>query len=813
MQITNNALIITIEADGSGLTITAPGWEALCLGPLAARLTVNGENLRVSSRTVDQTGNDITLTTNFEPLTVSLVQRFSVLDDNAIRLSNILHNRTDRTITLHAVQLLTLDSGQQGIARLSAEPASVRIYERSHLSVRVRGMGTVPQRQTADGETPPDMSEKHSSLLVWVSYDSAAKQAFLVGFETENRWSGRIATEGQPGAQPSHWAVGFDGGDTWLDPGETVLEDVLLLAGSDPLALLESYGDRTAARHGFQALSHPPISWESWYPYRLGVTEERMLANTAMAAERLKPLGLRYMEVDLGWERGQLPNTFEENEQFPHGLKWLSERIEEHGFELGVWKAPFCISDLDVLPKEHPEWLLGGEGKKPLPLGQWFWEPHGETYGLDLTHPEAQAWLRKSIRSLAERGVRYLLSDFMGVILNSRLRDRHNPRIVAGGGAEAARIGMKIIMEELRAGKPDAIAMPVVCPYLPGEGSFPLLYVCNDTGNTGYVGWKFLSEDLGKNVAGHLWQNKRWGIIQPSTTCLGLPGTLEEARLRATAVFLSGGFLEVGDELTTLPEDRWQVLEASLPLLGKTARPLDLFEPFSVTSLDYEGMCRGEEMGDLLVAPEEQENVSRVWHVPVEADWDSWNLYGLFNYDVEKTGPQGKHVLITRYRLPLERLGLNPEDSYWVHEFWSGQFLGTSPFVRENPRGYKHPGDVQPLISSPNAQEWEVSFFGPAVKLLVVRRARLHPWVVATSFHQSGGTEIANVEWKDGALRGELHRSAGQQGHLVIAGAQEKPKSALVGGQPVIVRRGANGSLLVPVLTKQTVTSWELHWQ
>ena len=40
-----------------------------------------------------------------------------------------------------------------------------------------------------------------------------------------------------------------------------------------------------------------------------GVTEERILENARIAAKRLKPLGLSIMEVDLGWERRQLPNA------------------------------------------------------------------------------------------------------------------------------------------------------------------------------------------------------------------------------------------------------------------------------------------------------------------------------------------------------------------------------------------------------------------------------------------------------------------------------------------------------------------------
>lgn len=803
----NAALRLTVQADGSGLEIGSPLWEALRIGPLSAGLSVNGERLRVRRRVVEEDPPaSLTLTTEFEPVGLILIQQFVALDDAAIRLRGELRNASDQAVTLNAVHLLELDAGQQGEVRLASEPAAVRLYEQGNYWARVRRPGIAASPQGPMGETEVSQAATtHSSQTVWVGYDAASRRALLVGFETAERWLGSIVTEGRPGEPPSNWRVTFDGGDLRVEPGERlVLEEALLLAGDDPLGLLENYADRVASRHQVQVWPETPVSWCSWYPYRLGVTEERVLEIARIGAARLKPLGLRIIEVDLGWERDYLPCAFEENDQFPHGLKALSAQLEELGFRLGAWKGPFSISGLDPLAKEHPEWLLGGEGQKPLSLGQWFWEPHGETYALDLTHPGAQAWLREKMRSLAQRGVRYFKPDFISGVTSSRLRDRCDSRMVAGGGMEAARLGMKIIREELEAADPDALVLNCGLPDIPGSTGFRLLYTCNDTGNTGYVGWRHARENYGRNVAGHLWKNRRWGVIQPSCLCVGLPGTLEEARLRATATFLSGGQVDISDDLTTLPEDRWQVLEATLPPLGRSARPVDLFEPVAAASVSYDGMTRGVQTDDVLLA---EQDVSRVWHLPVEAEWDAWHLIGLFNYDTEDRQPQ-----ITKFQLPLGRLGLDPDAVLWAHEFWSGQFLGQSPFVRENPRGYRHPGDAQPLISSPQAGVWEVSFFGPAVKLLVVRRARPHPWVVGTSFHQSGGAELAEVRWDGATLRGVLRRPAGQQGYLVVAGAVGPPMIALVDSEEVRVRRGANGALLVPIQTRQDATLWELRW-
>lgn len=795
-QLQNSLLQLKFAPDG-GLTVTAPQWSALHLGPLTPSLIVNGEVLHVAQRTVEPAASDgrVTVTTTFAPHDLALVQEYNCLNDATIRLHSELHNRTGQEVTLNRIDLLAASAEQGGEIRLAEEPASVRTYGQGYTWARVSSFGVAPKERKASAEMGEETIPSRTTEVVWLGYDMASKMALLAGFETSERWLGRLLTEGHPGEHPLKWLAWLDGGDTLIPAGPVVLEDLLLMAGSDPVVLLEQYADQVARRHNVQVLPESPVSWCSWYPYRLGVTEERIRANAEIGAERLRSVGLKVIEVDLGWERDWLPNAFEENDQFPHGLKQLSEYVEKLGFILGAWKGPICISDLDMLPKEHPEWLLGGEGKKPLPLGQWFWEPHGETYALDLTHPGAQQWLREKMRSLAQRGVHYFKPDFIGSLTSSRLRERHDRRIVAGGGMEAARIAMQIIREEMEAGDPNALILNCGLPDIPGKGCFNLLYSCADTGNTGYVGWAHLREDYGRNTAGHLFKNRRWGIIQPSCCCVGLPGTLEEARVRATATFLSGGQVDISDELTTLPEDRWQVLLATLPPLGISARPLDLFEPFPITPSNYN----------------DEHPPSRVWHLRVEGGWDTWDLYGLFNYDVPPNEP-GAYQPITQFRLPLERLGLDPNGTYWVHEFWSGQFLGTSPYVRENPRGYKHPGDTQPLISSPAAGEWEVSFFGPAVKLLVVRRARSHPWVAATSFHQSGGVELSNVAWAENVLRGELRRPAGQEGFLFIAGTSALPSTAIVGGERVRVHHGANGSIRVPVVTREDVTPWELRW-
>jgi len=690
-----------------------------------------------------------------------------------------------------------------------SDPARVRVMMLSRYGgdavplvrpVTRRAAGAGEPNETAAAPEPSTLAAED----VMVVYDRAARQAPLIGFMSSERWQGRITLRVAPDGTAQRLTIGFDGGDLRLEAGdELALESFVLLRGSAPWALLERYGNLVRARHGVACPEAPPVSWCSWYPYRLGVTEDRMLAEARIAAERLKPLGLSTIKADLGWERQHLPNAFEPNEKFPHGLKWLARQMKRLGLGLGVWKAPFTISAFDELPVAHPEWLIRDEAGKPLSVWTWFWEPHGDVYVLDPTHPGAQQWLRERFGELRDAGIAYFKADFIGMVADGRAKRRHDTRVVSGGGTEAARIGARIIREAL----PQSLILNCGGPPVPGTGAWPLLYICNDTGNTGLLSWEFMRNNY-RAVACHLWQNHRWGIIQPSCLCVGLPGSLEEARLRATVAFLAGGQIDISDTLTTLPEDRWAVLEATLPPLGLTARPVDLFEPVHHRKVaDYEALCKG-----LPTAIEEREHApGSVWHLHVERGWDAWDLVGCFAFD---QGAASERPELTNFTIPLERLGLDPAATYWAYEFWSGQFLGAAPGSRTNPERYAHPGDWQDSLMPAPSGFLSLSYNGPGAKLLALRRMRSHPWVVGTTFHQSCGAELADVTWdaEAGVLSGRVDRPAGQCGQIIVAGVGRTAKRAEANGRSAPLMPSAGGSWRLTVVTGKGGARWSVRF-
>ncbi len=779
------------HAANASMSLRVPGWEGFGLSGLSPSMSIDGVAAGPAHTETELSPDGANISYYFKAQ-AALHFRFRSAKTGALRLEATFENRSGRALVLNSVELLAA-SPDKGNVQFGAAPEAVRVFEQGNYWGRVTQLAGA--RKEEDGKTLTEPAGAapgavHSSDFVSLVYDRAAKRAFLAGFESSERWLGKFTIESA--GQRCSWRAGFDAGALAVRKDETLsFEPLLFMTGADAWGLLETYAERVAERHPVELPKEPPVSWCSWYPYRLGVTEERILETARIASERLKPLGLSVIEIDLGWQAQQLPSTFEENPQFPKGLGWLSKELDEMGLQLGVWTAPYSISEFDPIAQAHPEWLVPDEQGAPLAHSEWFWKPHGRVFILDLTHPGAQEHLRTKMQSLHARGIRYLKSDFIGCVFDPRAAKRHDRRVVGGGGLEAARIGAKIIREAL----PGALLLNCGGPEMPGTGHWPLLYTCSDTGNSGFISTAFQQENY-EAVACHLFKNRRWGILQPSCLCVGLPGSIEDARLRATAAFLSGGQIDISDTLTTLPEDRWDILTATLPPLGLTAKPVDLFEPvLGPAEYGYSSSCAdGAKAKPVL----KEYPPGSVWSVHVKSDWDEWDLVGVFCYE---NSLSQKEPRVSRYQIPFEMLGLSPDSRYCAYEFWSRQCLGAVPGKRTNPEGYEHPGDIQDLSVGDAPGVLDIAFFGPSAKLLCLRKDRAHPWVAGTSFHQSCGIELKHVAWDDAAnvLSGDLIRPRGEAGMIFFTDAARAIASCRVDGEQVRAARASSGAWRLPV--------------
>ncbi|MDB6126653.1 MAG: hypothetical protein JWM35_549 [Verrucomicrobia bacterium] len=787
--------VVVVHSSGRSVTIKA---GFFLIGPGAPRVELDGTREEFKIAADERDGRRRTVT--WRARRIDLIQQFTQETAGRVRVTSVLRNRTARAI---AVNNVTLFETERLVLGPTAE--DVRILEQNAYLARVR---TPRQMATGDdglkaldGTRGAFASQTHT-----VFYNPAVRLGVLIGFEIVDRWlpnlTGRMSgvsgkmISGQDnvdgGAQMSAdaatdrkriprfrvFAIHFDGGDYPLAPGETLsLGEFAIEVGRDPLALLGAHGDRIKSRNRFGAPPAPMANWCSWYPYRLGVSESRVLATAhAARARNLDRLGLKFLQVDLGWEKDNIPTFFETNERFSHGLGWLSGELRKEAFELGLWVGVLCVAETHPIAREHPEWLLRDAAGKPHVNYHWFWEPFCPVYSLDVSHPGAQEWLRENFTKLGRQGVRYVKWDFAGIVAGEKLRGRYDPRLVNTRAREGVRTAFKIAQDALNAQGEPVLMLDCSGTDYAGAGIMGLSYVNMDTGNTG-IGWRHLRE-VYTSYACHLFK-QRWALLQPSCLVVGLPGTLEEARVRATVTFMGAGHVDIGDDLTTLPEDRWAVLLATLPPNDTPAKPVDLFHPIRTGTLPYLTLVKSKEKKDpktakLMALETPQERApqgTHIWSLAMRGEWDEWTLVAVFNWTEPATEPGSGVNLARRFQVELTRLGLPARGKFWAYEFWSGQFLGEIPRAAQPADAYRHPGDFTNPIQESGPGLLDIGFHGPAVKLLVLRKPRRHPWPVGTSFHQSGGRELANVRWnaKTRTLSGELHRPKGESGFIMIA--------------------------------------------
>jgi alpha-galactosidase len=199
----------------------------------------------------------------------------------------------------------------------------------------------------------------------------------------------------------------------------------LLLPGEIRLGVGEKYqGPWLYAVHGFgldavsdrlhsylrARPSHPSSpravvlnTWEAvYFDHSLG----KLVALADAAAE----VGAERYVLDDGWmrhrrnDRAGLGDWYPDEKVWPDGLSPLVEHVHGLGLQFGLWVEPEMINPDSDLARAHPDWIMATGGRTPPA-----WRSQQV---LDLTHPEAFAYLLERLSSLVgEYRIDYLKWD------------------------------------------------------------------------------------------------------------------------------------------------------------------------------------------------------------------------------------------------------------------------------------------------------------------------------------------------------------------------------------------------------------------
>jgi alpha-galactosidase len=366
-----------------------------------------------------------------------------------------------------------------------------------------------------------------------------------------------------------------------LPPGESMSsERVMFAAGKDYYSQLDNYGTVIRELHHGRVSSDNLLGWWSWTAFYTKITQGTALTNAQWLAEHLKALGYDYFHFDLGYgySRGEYatPNA----SQFPRGMWDLTHRIGRLGLKVGVWTAPFEVGERAWIYERHKDWLVHNAHGDPISIGDAE-EVKGERlFVLDVTHPDAQEYLRQAYRTLVrEWGARYIKLDFMD---NTAIEAYyHRPNTTA---LEAQRIGLEIIRKAVGE---DVLLDKDGSPMLNPVGLVDEGRISQDTGHA------FLrSKEAAPGIAARYYMHRNFFITDPDAFTVSrqlleertiqAPLTLNEAQVSIALAAVSGGMLEIGDDLPSLGSDSERVALVTNPdllamaKLGRAAVPLDL---------------------------------------------------------------------------------------------------------------------------------------------------------------------------------------------------------------------------------------------
>jgi len=668
----------------------------------------------------------------------------------ALTVSSTLENRGSQPIKLGRCYLAHTDDAS-GEVRFGAHPEDAA-------ALLTKGAGNPPWfSKPLMGSTEPLLSQ---TLTQWFS--PGGGPALQFGFVTFDRAQTVISSKWDPARKRAVVCAWNDFAGFELAPGASVYSEQLRIGlESDPLAAMDAWADAVHEHYKPPIWPKPPAGWVGWAwvdPFFVEKYEDVVKRNAHAVRHRLKldENDVPYVWVSVGNIKDILPgNWLEWNyTTFPSGPAALHQELDSLKFRWGLWTGFFWLSArLTDKVERLKDALLQYQGK-PATIHH---RDLGLMYVLDPSHPKTHEYIREVYSTYRRWGVRYYMLDFLdamtGATPGTHPNDGYYDKTKING-PEAWREGLRVIRETVT---DDTYLLGSTGPSFQVTGLVNGMHLGNDYGdgrplygpNKGFYPGTFVINNPNWWTSHHtalltmgaysFFHRKLMIADTGSVMTIDKPIPLADAQITVTFFGINGSQLMMGDDVDRMDEGRMRMIRMVFPRLPQTPRPLDLF---AKAELDYPQM----------------------FHLPVEREWDRWDLLAIFNLGDETLAKT----------VPLTLLGLEPTAPFAVWDFWNGRFQGL-------PQG-------SVAIEVPPR----------SVKLLRIARAREHPWLISTDMHvRQGQAEILDCQWDQNAMTLIIHaqRPAGHDGSIYV----RAPKGwALAEPQGLwLARDGRDNSLII----------------
>ena len=434
----------------------------------------------------------------------------------------------------------------------------------------------------------------------------------------------------------------------------------------------------------------PPTGWMSWNIYFDKATAEDNLLQARVGKKYLQPFGMEFWSIE-SWQGNsdQLPvskfynlNLEVNAKQFPKGMKQLAADIRALGFRPGIWMAPFGTGNEEFY-NTHRNWFL--HDKQGKPMKTW-----NGIYTIDPTNPAVQDHLRK-IFDVASHdwGYEFFKIDGMSAGPGYCAHFYEHPNTKAAFMNPQCPDPFEQCVRSFREGiGPDRVFLACQGHVTGPEAAYA------DASRIGAdivhpnkpVGWKNLYQQAGRTL-NQIFTHNIVFYADPDTLLVNDALSMEEARLSTTVVGLPGQLMFAGDKLDQLPMERMRLLQQVLPVAD--VHPMELYPFFSMLP---------------------------VWDLKVAKSFLNWDVVALFNWEEQEAG----------IPFTFKELGLDPNESYVLYEFWTNRFLGV---VRDT---------------------FSMNVPSHAVRLLAVHRLAKHPQFLSSDRHiTQGDIDLLDLNWNE----------------------------------------------------------------
>jgi alpha-galactosidase len=362
-----------------------------------------------------------------------------------------------------------------------------------------------------------------------------------------------------------------------LKPGQTfTTEPLLIMWNASEQHLLDEYGTAVGKYMQARVAKTSPTGWSHWLYYFAKVTEKDILENIQIIQERDLPF--EYIQIDDGYQT-LFGDWLSINDKFPHGMKYLADRIREAGRKPGIWLSPFMADNRSEVVRLHPEWFLRDSAGRFINVnrhGDPYWP--APNYGIDITHPEAYKWLKRVLTTMCDEwGYEYIKADFL--YAGAVRAVRYDPDCTS---IQAYRRGMALI----RRIAGDKVVLGCGAPLLCSVGAVDNMRIGPDLSHEfdspGVVAPPDVTLPLSRepllSLFSHQWMNKKLWIndadyVRTRQHDIDLGWT--ELVALTSLIALGGGAIYDSDKLATLEQAGYDLLDRLFPVADISATTID----------------------------------------------------------------------------------------------------------------------------------------------------------------------------------------------------------------------------------------------